>query len=99
MQDGNVLFEKGYGYADVKSKKAVDPNTTIFRLASISNLFTGISAMQLVASAPALDIEDEVHAGRACLPDLELGCSALAPDRPGPPDLEREEPCILTVTL
>ena len=25
MKDGNVLLQKGYGYADVKSKKAVDP--------------------------------------------------------------------------
>jgi CubicO group peptidase (beta-lactamase class C family) len=47
MQNGNVLLEKGYGYADVKAKKPVDPNTTIFRLASISKLFTWISVMQL----------------------------------------------------
>jgi CubicO group peptidase (beta-lactamase class C family) len=47
MKDGNLLLQKGYGYADVKSKKAVDPNSTIFRLASISKLFTWISVMQL----------------------------------------------------
>lgn len=47
MKDGNVLLEKGYGYADVKSKKPVDPKSTIFRLASISKLFTWISVMQL----------------------------------------------------
>jgi CubicO group peptidase (beta-lactamase class C family) len=47
MQDGNVLLEKGYGYADAKSKKPVDPNATIFRLASISKLFTWVSVMQL----------------------------------------------------
>jgi CubicO group peptidase (beta-lactamase class C family) len=47
IKDGNVLLEKGYGYADVKSKKAVDPDTTIFRLASISKLFTWVSVMQL----------------------------------------------------
>ncbi len=47
MKDGNVMFEKGYGYADVKSKKPVDPTSTIFRLASISKLFTWISVMQL----------------------------------------------------
>ena len=35
MKDGKVLLQKGYGYADVKSKKAVDPASTIFRLASI----------------------------------------------------------------
>src|SRR6266702_3774478 len=48
MKDGNVLLEKGYGYSDVKAKKPVDPGTTIFRLASISKLFTWVSVMQLV---------------------------------------------------
>lgn len=47
MKDGNVLLQKGYGYADFKSKKPVDPASTIFRLASISKLFTWVSVMQL----------------------------------------------------
>src|SRR5579859_1915792 len=47
MKDGNVLLQKGYGYADVKAKKPVDPASTIFRLASISKLFTWVSVMQL----------------------------------------------------
>src|SRR4029077_8137382 len=47
MKGGDVLLERGYGYADVKSKKPVDPRSTIFRLASISKLFTWISVMQL----------------------------------------------------
>ena len=48
MKDGNVLLLKGYGFADVKKKKPVDPSATIFRLASISKLFTWVSVMQLV---------------------------------------------------
>ena len=47
MKDGNVLLQKGYGYADVKTRKPVDPASTIFRLASISKLFTWVSVMQL----------------------------------------------------
>jgi CubicO group peptidase (beta-lactamase class C family) len=47
MKDGNVLLAKGYGYADMKSKRPVDPAWTIFRLASISKVFTWISVMQL----------------------------------------------------
>lgn len=47
MKDGSILLEKGYGFADVKAKKRVDPASTIFRLASISKLFTWVSVMQL----------------------------------------------------
>jgi len=47
MRDGNILLSKGYGVADAKTKRAVDPNTTIFRLASISKLFTWVAIMQL----------------------------------------------------
>ena len=47
MKDGNVLLQKGYGYADMKTHKPVDPTSTIFRLASISKLFTWVSVMQL----------------------------------------------------
>jgi CubicO group peptidase (beta-lactamase class C family) len=60
MQDGNVLLEKGYGYADEKSRKPVDPNTTIFRLASISKLFTWVSIMQLEEQGK-LDIDADVN--------------------------------------
>jgi CubicO group peptidase (beta-lactamase class C family) len=60
MKDGQVLFEKGYGYADLKSKKAVDPTTTIFRLASISKLFTWVSVMQLEEQGK-LDLDTDVN--------------------------------------
>lgn len=60
MQDGKVLLQKGYGYADVKTKKAVDPATTIFRLASISKLFTWVSVMQLHEQGK-LDLDTDVN--------------------------------------
>lgn len=60
MKDGKVLLEKGYGYADVKAKKAVDPATTIFRLASISKLFTWVSVLQLVEQGK-LDLDADVN--------------------------------------
>jgi len=47
MKDGKDLLRKGYGFSDVAKKKPVDPETTMFRLASISKLFTWISIMQL----------------------------------------------------
>ena len=48
MKDGQVLLQKGYGYSDWEKRKPVDPQATMFRLASISKLFTWVSVMQLV---------------------------------------------------
>ena len=60
MKDGKDLLRKGYGYSDVAKKKPVDPETTMFRLASISKLFTWISVMQL-AEYGKLDIDADVN--------------------------------------
>jgi len=60
MQDGKTLLEKGYGYADLKTKRRVDPETTIFRLASISKLFTWVSVMQL-EEAGKLDLDVDIN--------------------------------------
>src|SRR5215472_5145447 len=48
VKDGQVLFQKGYGYADVEEKKPVLPDQTLFRPDSISKLFTATGVMQLV---------------------------------------------------
>lgn len=60
MKDGKDLLRKGYGFSDVAKKKAVDPETTMFRLASISKLFTWISVMQL-AEQGKVDIDADVN--------------------------------------
>ena len=60
MKDGETLLKKGYGYADFTKKKPVDPDSTIFRLASISKLFTWVSVMQL-AEQGKLDIDADVN--------------------------------------
>lgn len=60
MKDGQTLLKKGYGYSDFAKKTPVDPDTTIFRLASISKLFTWVSVMQL-AEQGKLDIDADVN--------------------------------------
>jgi CubicO group peptidase (beta-lactamase class C family) len=60
MKDGQVLLQKGYGYADLSKKLPVNPETTIFRLASISKLFTWVSVMQL-AEQGKLNIDTDVN--------------------------------------
>ena len=48
VKNGSVLFEKGYGDADVKAKVPVSPTSTLFRPGSISKTFTWTAVMQLV---------------------------------------------------
>jgi CubicO group peptidase (beta-lactamase class C family) len=60
MKDGKELLKKGYGFADVTKKTPVDPDTTMFRLASISKTFTWVSVMQL-AEQGKLDVDADVN--------------------------------------
>ena len=60
VKDGDVLFKKGYGYADVKHKRPVDPDLTLFRPGSVSKLFTWTAVMQLVEQGK-LDLDKDVN--------------------------------------
>jgi CubicO group peptidase (beta-lactamase class C family) len=59
MRGGETMLQKGYGFSDLKAKQAVDPEVTMFRLASISKLFTWTAAMQLVEQGK-LDLDADV---------------------------------------
>jgi CubicO group peptidase (beta-lactamase class C family) len=48
VKDGEVIFAKGYGYSDVKTRKPVTVDATLFRPGSISKTFTWTAVMQLV---------------------------------------------------
>ncbi len=60
VKDGEVFFSHGYGYADVEKHIAVDPATTLFRIASVSKLFTWTAVMQLVEQGK-LDLDADVN--------------------------------------
>jgi CubicO group peptidase (beta-lactamase class C family) len=60
VKDGQLLFQKGYGYADVEEKKPVLPDETLFRPGSISKLFTATAVMQLVEQGK-LDLDRDVN--------------------------------------
>jgi CubicO group peptidase (beta-lactamase class C family) len=60
VKDGAVLFEKGYGYADVAKQTPVDARTTLFRPGSVSKLFTWTAVMQQV-EAGKLDLDTDVN--------------------------------------
>jgi CubicO group peptidase (beta-lactamase class C family) len=60
VKDGQVLVEKGYGYADVEKRKPVDPEQTLFRPGSVSKLFTWTAVMQQVERGK-LDLDADVN--------------------------------------
>jgi CubicO group peptidase (beta-lactamase class C family) len=60
VKDGEIVTERGFGYADVASKRPVDPKLTLFRPGSVSKLFTWTAVMQLVEQGK-LDLDTDVN--------------------------------------
>jgi len=60
VKDGQVLTERGFGYADVKTRKPVDPATTLFRPGSVSKTFTWTAVMQLV-QAGKINLDADIN--------------------------------------
>ena len=60
VANGQIIFAKGYGVADMRTRRPVLPDRTLFRVASISKLFTWTAVMQLV-QAGKLDLDRDVN--------------------------------------
>ena len=58
MYGDSVIFEKGYGLADLNTKAPIDANT-FFNIASMSKKFTAVAIMQLVEQGK-LSLDDAV---------------------------------------
>ena len=61
VKDGKVLTQRGFGYADVGTRRPVDPETTLFRQASVSKLITWTAVMQLVEQGK-IDLDRDINA-------------------------------------
>ena len=48
VRGGDILLKKGYGLADLETKRPMSPDETIVRIGSISKVFTATAVMQLV---------------------------------------------------
>ena len=48
VQDGRIIFLKGYGLADSATRRPVDALRTVFRLGSITKVITATAVMRLV---------------------------------------------------
>ncbi|WP_454083724.1 serine hydrolase domain-containing protein [Georgenia sp. Marseille-Q6866] len=60
VHDGEILTARGFGEADVSAGTPVDPDRTLFRVGSVSKLFTATAVMQLVENGE-LDLDTDVE--------------------------------------
>jgi len=68
MKDGKILYERGYGMADLDHNVPITP-TTVFHVASMSKQFTAASIVML-AQERKLSLDDEVRKYVPELPDF-----------------------------
>jgi CubicO group peptidase (beta-lactamase class C family) len=60
VRDGQIVTQRGYGYADVAKRTPVDSERTLFRPGSVSKLFTWTAVMQLVEQG-RLNLDADVN--------------------------------------
>ena len=46
-KQGKIIWQRGYGYADITKKTTIDPKNTLFRVASMSKAITGMVLARL----------------------------------------------------
>jgi CubicO group peptidase (beta-lactamase class C family) len=59
VQNGKVVWSRGYGFANLARRTRVSPDTTIWRIGSISKVFTATAVMQL-ADRGKIDLDAPV---------------------------------------
>lgn len=59
VKNGQIMYLKGYGKADVDHDIAVDPERHLFRIGSISKMFVWTSIMQLVEKGK-VNLDDDI---------------------------------------
>lgn len=67
VKNGDLVFTKGYGYADAEQKQEVETNH-MFRIASVSKLITAVAVMKLVEQGK-LSLDDRVFGEEGLLND------------------------------
>lgn len=60
VKDGEILLAKGYGYSNVKQRRPVEPDKTLFRPGSVSKLVTWTAVMQMVEQGK-LDLNADIN--------------------------------------
>ncbi|MCQ1539571.1 beta-lactamase family protein [Methanocalculus taiwanensis] len=60
VKDGELVIAKGYGYSDLEKRVPVDADQTLFRIGSITKLFTWTAVMQL-QSEGRIDLDTDIN--------------------------------------
>ena len=60
VKDGQIVFAKGYGYADVAKRIPVTSDASLFRVGSISKLITWTATMQFV-ERNKLSLDEDIN--------------------------------------
>jgi CubicO group peptidase (beta-lactamase class C family) len=68
VRDGGIVYEKGYGLANVEHGVPIDPRRTVFDIGSTSKQFTATCVL-LLAQEGKLSLDDDVHKFLPELPD------------------------------
>ncbi|MHB9880538.1 serine hydrolase domain-containing protein [Pacificimonas sp. ICDLI1SI03] len=60
VNDGEVIFNKGYGYQNIEAGTPVNPDATLFRPGSVSKLFAWTALMQQVEQGK-VDLDADIN--------------------------------------
>lgn len=85
VQDGRVVYSKGYGFSNLSAGTEVDPGKTLWRMASVTKWITATAIMQL-AEQGRVSLHEDVR-------------SYLGHAAPLKTDLERRQPLTLEQIL
>jgi len=81
-RNGQLILARGYGYAEVRSQKPVQPDS-LFRIASISKTFTSAAILKLVDQGklhlddPAFAFLKDLHSPKGQTPDPRIGAITI----------------------
>lgn len=69
IRDGETIFRRGFGAADLESGTMISPETTVFNIASVSKQFTAFAAL-ILAQDGRLDLDADVGQYLPWFPDF-----------------------------
>lgn len=60
IDQGELVLEKGYGFSNFENRKRIDPEQTIFRIASISKCITGLALGKMMEEG-IIDLDESFY--------------------------------------